>query len=64
MQNHKRNGHDDYIMRREELCLIEKKMLCKIYNKVSTIDGLDNLPIQKEQNGGPCAIITFLLTHF
>lgn len=30
----------------------KEKLLWKIY-KVSTIDGSDKLPIQKEQNGGP-----------
>lgn len=36
----------------------KEKLLWKIY-KVSTIDGSDKLPIQKEQNGEPDAL-TFL----
>ena len=47
--------------------IAQKRIKCyaRFYNKVSTIDGLDNLSMQKEQNGGPYAILLILVeTHF
>jgi len=45
-------------------CKKRKNCYARFYNKVSTIDGLDKLSMQKEQNGGPYAILLILVDPF
>lgn len=53
-----------FINARKWIAQKRKNSYARFYNKVSTIDGLDKLSRQKEQNGGPYEILLILVDPF